>query len=70
MIGNIHWLVPRGVNTFFTGQRKILEKLKQQLLPSCNQYPGVRQKRFIIHGIGGAGKSEICLKFLEENRDR
>jgi hypothetical protein len=69
MVGNVHWLVPRGANAFFTGRRKILEKLEQQLLPSCNQYPSARQKRFILHGLGGAGKSEICLKFLEENRD-
>jgi hypothetical protein len=54
----------------FTGRKDILKELKAQLCDSDNEAKEEGQKRFIIHGIGGSGKSEVCLKFAEENRDR
>ncbi|KAK7028428.1 P-loop containing nucleoside triphosphate hydrolase protein [Favolaschia claudopus] len=45
----------------FTGQRGILEKMHQ--LFSQNQ--GFRHI-FVLHGLGGSGKSQIALKFVEE----
>jgi len=24
---------------------------------------------FLLHGVGGIGKTQICLKFIEENSD-
>jgi hypothetical protein len=24
---------------------------------------------FLLHGLGGIGKTQICLKFIEENSD-
>ncbi|RFU34865.1 hypothetical protein B7463_g1450, partial [Scytalidium lignicola] len=62
---NFHWRVPRSVNPHFTGQKEILTTLCEQL---CNTEIE-EQKRFIIYGMGGSGKSELCLKFAEENRE-
>jgi hypothetical protein len=62
----MHWMVPRSINPFFTGRTDILDKLRQQLCES--EIEG--QKRVIIWGMGGSGKSEVCLKFADENREK
>jgi primosomal protein N' len=56
-------------NTFaasplFTGRRDILANLKQHFSTSINK----RQQRkcFLLHGTGGIGKTQICLRFIEE----
>jgi hypothetical protein len=68
--GNRYWLVPRRSNTLFTGQRELRAKLKDQLLPSAVRFHEQdKSKVFVLHGIGGVGKSEICIKFAEEHRD-
>jgi hypothetical protein len=68
---NIYWNVPRPTNPYFTGRRDILTELREKL---CNndedEATPKLQKRFIIYGIGGSGKSEVCVKFAEENRER
>jgi hypothetical protein len=69
-IVNKHWLVPRSTNTNFTGQGWLIQKLNRALLPTSADHRQRGQRRFVIFGLGGVGKSEICLKFAEENRDR
>jgi len=67
--GNRFWVVPRRSNTLFTGQRELRAKLKDQLLPSAvRSHEQDKSKVFVLHGIGGVGKSEICIKFAEEHR--
>ncbi|ERF72190.1 hypothetical protein EPUS_02077 [Endocarpon pusillum Z07020] len=67
---NRHWLVPRPVNPFFTGQKTLLKMLRETICDNLHQEVHHKQRRFVIIGIGGAGKSEVCLKFAEANRDR
>ncbi|KAF8343717.1 hypothetical protein F5887DRAFT_1283371 [Amanita rubescens] len=52
-------------STFFTGQDKYLQKLKEHF---TSQVQGQR-KFFLLHGLDGIGKTQICLKFIEENPD-
>ncbi|KAF8345651.1 hypothetical protein F5887DRAFT_1190591 [Amanita rubescens] len=52
-------------STFFTGQDKYLQKLKDHFI---SQVQGQRNF-FLLHGLGGIGKTQICLKFIEENPD-
>ena len=66
---NEHWTVPRGSSTLFTGRTSIIEKLEQQLFSSAEQYEN-KQRRIVIVGMGGMGKSEICLKVAENVRER
>lgn len=69
-LGNVHWMVPRNTNTLFTGRRDILEKLDRSLGPHCDSsHTGEQQKRFVIIGDGGIGKSEVCLKFVNDHRN-
>jgi Heterokaryon incompatibility protein (HET) len=68
--GKRYWHVSRRSNTLFTGQGELRKKLKDRLLPSA---VGIQEpcesKIFVLHGIGGVGKSELCIKFAEEHRD-
>jgi hypothetical protein len=65
MFINVHWSVPRPVNTLFTGRTKILGKIKDALCPGDKSYSGDLQRRFVITGLGGQGKSEVCLKVAD-----
>ncbi|RDW58320.1 hypothetical protein BP5796_12250 [Coleophoma crateriformis] len=67
---NEHWLVPRSVSSFFTGRSDVLKRLRTSLCPSPKSINESRQRRFVIIGVGGAGKSEVCLKFAEDNKNR
>jgi tetratricopeptide (TPR) repeat protein len=64
---NVHWIVPRPVNSLFTGRSELVERIKNAL---HNNDPGtIEQKRLVITGIGGIGKSEVCLKVADLMRD-
>ena len=67
-IHNEHFMVPRRVNTVFTGREKEINDLQQSLCPSHSESPATESKIYVIHGIGGAGKSEVALKFAHDNR--
>jgi GTPase SAR1 family protein len=54
-------------SSFFTGRQRYLEKLKDYFGLQVNQQP-VR-RRFLLYGMGGVGKTQICVKFIEENSD-
>jgi putative protein kinase ArgK-like GTPase of G3E family len=57
------WVVPRSVSTLFTGRTEVLSKIKNALRKESEQ-----QRRFVITGLGGQGKSEICLKIVDQLR--
>ncbi|KAF1364158.1 TPR-like protein [Lizonia empirigonia] len=65
--GNVHWMVPRAVNSLFTGRSEVVERMQSALR---NNGPDVtKQTRVVITGIGGMGKSEVCLKVAELVRE-
>jgi Holliday junction resolvasome RuvABC ATP-dependent DNA helicase subunit len=49
----------------FTGQAAIIARLKELFLNSSNDQVQ-EQKYFLLYGMGGVGKTQICLKFIEE----
>ncbi|EGE09000.1 TPR repeat protein [Trichophyton equinum CBS 127.97] len=61
-----HWCVPRSVNTLFTGRGDIINQIKTAM---AFKKDSQLQRRFVITGMGGIGKSEICLKVADEMRD-
>ena len=69
VVGNQHWTVRRSVNTLFTGREKILDDIKRALQPNNDSSALIEQKRFVITGLGGQGKSEICLKLADLMRE-
>jgi DNA replication protein DnaC len=54
-------------STNFTGRRDYLEKLRAYF--SVEHDKPLRRKSFLLCGMGGIGKTQICLKFAEENSD-
>ena len=67
---NKHYLVPHTVSSKFTGRRDICQKLQETCLPSFPVTAQAVQKRFVIVGPGGAGKTQVCLMFAQENREK
>jgi Holliday junction resolvasome RuvABC ATP-dependent DNA helicase subunit len=51
----------------FIGREDYLAKLKTFFTPQPNEPQ--RRKKFLLYGMGGIGKTQICLKFIEENSD-
>ena len=63
-------LVPQKPNSsaLFTGREDVLKRLMEHFAPQ-GQVDGSR-KSFLLYGIGGIGKTQICLKFVEEMAGR
>jgi hypothetical protein len=61
--GNVHWMVPRAINSLFTGRSDLLSRI-QRALQSELISTAQCQRRFVITGLGGQGKSEICLQVV------
>jgi hypothetical protein len=54
-------------STNFTGRRDYMAKLRGFFNTEPNE--PLRRKCFLLNGMGGIGKTQICLKFTEENLD-
>ena len=52
----------------FTGRREILARLKDHFSVG-NQNEIQKRKQFLLYGLGGIGKTQIVLKFVEETSD-
>jgi hypothetical protein len=65
---NVHWTVNRAVNTLFTGRDDILADLLEVIQGALNDNSPRQQCRIVITGMGGQGKSEICLQLAERVR--
>ncbi|KAI9664127.1 MAG: hypothetical protein M1821_007618 [Bathelium mastoideum] len=59
-IKNVHFYIPRLLNPLFTGRTEVVQKI-QDALNTRESLPG-GQRRFVLTGLGGQGKSEICIK--------
>jgi flagellar biosynthesis GTPase FlhF len=54
----------------FTGRKPMLEKLARFLDPSKPSMVLKRQRIFVLYGLGGAGKTQIMIKFVIEFGDQ
>ena len=57
-------LMPNSSNRF-TGRTEVIAKLKKHFSSDSAQ----KRRFFLLHGMGGIGKTQICLKFVEEMFD-
>lgn len=53
-------------SALFTGRDTYLEKLKKHFHPDKG-LPG--RKSYLLHGLGGIGKTQISFRFIEQNED-
>ena len=61
-------LTPNPSNRF-TGRTEVITKLKSHFFSNTNDAVKKR-KFFLLYGMGGIGKTQICLKFLEDMSDQ
>lgn len=61
-------MVPRHSSRLYTGRRELGERIAEVFSHGPRTSP-THQRTFVIVGIGGTGKSEVCLKFAEDQRD-
>lgn len=62
------YLPPRHSSPYFTGRVLQLQQIHSSLLRSLT---GVYDhKVVVIYGIGGSGKTQFCLRYCEEHRER
>ena len=59
-------LMPNPSNRF-TGRTQVVTELKRHFFNTSDS--AQRRKFFLLYGMGGIGKTQICLKFLEEMAD-
>lgn len=67
---NKYYEIPRNPSSVFTGREEICDQLKESCLPSSTLDTQRRQKIFVIYGLGGSGKTQLCLKFAEDHREK
>ena len=67
---NEFYRVPRSVNSQFTGREELCRQLQVTCLPPPVSQAQKVQKVFVLHGLGGAGKTQIALKFAQDHREK
>ncbi|KAI9148372.1 Kinesin light chain 1 [Paramyrothecium foliicola] len=66
---NHYFDIPQSVRSIYTGREALLEELRQLFVPSQGTTRQQSQKRFVIYGLGGSGKTQFCCKFAEDYRE-
>ena len=67
---NKHFHIPQVVSSIFTGREDVSRLVEKTLLSPEYHNSSPQQRRFVIHGIGGSGKTQFCCKFAQEHRER
>ncbi|KAL9047126.1 MAG: hypothetical protein Q9214_000217 [Letrouitia sp. 1 TL-2023] len=65
---NRHFRVPYSASSIFTGRKDIFVRLEESILASGTHETSQVQKRFVLYGLGGSGKTQFCLKFVQDHR--
>jgi len=68
-VQNEFYVVPHPVNTHFTGRQDIRQRLFNDLIRD-RRMNSKEQQRYVLYGLGGSGKTQVCLKFVEDHRHR
>lgn len=67
---NKHFYIPQVVSSIFTGREDASRIVENALLTSDATVSPRQQRRYIIYGIGGSGKTQFCCKFAQDHRER
>lgn len=64
--GNRIYLVNQSASSTFTGRDELLSRMAKTMFFE----EGANQRRFVLYGLGGSGKTQVALKYLEMHRER
>jgi hypothetical protein len=67
---NRYYEIPRNPSSAFTERNDVYMGLQEACLPSNGPDSPPQQRRFVLYGLGGSGKTQLCLKFAEEHREK
>lgn len=67
---NHYFDIPQRVSSIFTGRESHLRELQELFVPrrAATSHDQL-QRRFVIHGLGGSGKTQFCCKFAQDNQE-
>jgi hypothetical protein len=65
---NEHFDPPCALSLDFIGQDEIRGAIQKAFEPEQNALLMKQQKRFVLYGIGGSGKTQLSAKYAQENR--
>lgn len=66
---NIHFEVPHLLSPVFTEQEEICQSLDSSLVLARPSRVPV-QRRFVLYGLGGSGKTQICIRYAQVHREK
>lgn len=66
---NKHFEVPHLLSPVFTGQDEICRSLDSSLALSPPSRESM-QRRFVLYGLGGSGKTQICVRYAQVHREQ
>ncbi|KAI1752090.1 tetratricopeptide repeat domain-containing protein [Xylaria castorea] len=67
---NKYFKTPQSVSSIFTGRELLLRELRDCFIQPSRSLSNQLQRRFVVHGLAGSGKTQFCCKFAEDNRER
>ena len=67
---NKHFHMPHSVPSYYTGRQRHSIELKSILGIAELGQRQTHQKRFVIFGLSGSGKTQFCCKFAQDNREQ
>lgn len=67
---NKYFELPFHVSAYFTGGDDVLCELRAKCLPLEDILAQKQQRRFILYGLGGSGKTQMALKFASHHQER
>ena len=67
---NKYFELPFNVSAYFTGGDDVLCELREKCLPLEDILAQNQQRRFILYGLGGSGKTQMALKFASYHQER
>ena len=69
-IRNKYFIIPHNVSSIYTRRNDIEEGFQDKFLATNETVAPRQQKRVVIYGLGGSGKTQFCLNFVQDNRDK
>jgi len=67
---NKYFSIPEPVSSIYTGREGLLDDLRRMMFASASAAQGHTQRRFVIYGLSGSGKTQFCCKFAQDHRQR
>lgn len=67
---NRHFRTPLSPERNYIGRKAIEERIREALLLPETAFSEQGQRRFIVYGIPGSGKSQLCTNYASDNRER